>query len=268
MRFSTATVLSALVALATAYTQPNYSKPPKGNPISSPGLNEQVPEGKPLTITWKPTTKGDVSLVLLRGPSSNVKPLETIVEQIPNSGSYVWTPGTNLTPDTTHYGLLLVVEGTGQYQWSTQFGISAPAGSHPGDDSVPIIESTTSSTPESTTTSSTTTSTTTSQSRTTTSSTAKSTTSSSSSTTTTTTTTTAAVTTATVPPALATTTIKTVVVPNLSKTPAQSTTVRATTSPSTRPASPSTAPLNAAGRNAVSVGAAAVAGMVAFAMAF
>lgn len=128
MRFSTAAIFSTLAALAAAYTQPDYSKPPTGNPIRSPGLHEQVPEGAPYQIKWEPTLGKRVSLVLLRGPSSNVKPLETIVENIPNTGSYTWTPGTNLTPDTTHYGLLLVVEGTGAYQWSTQFGISKPAG--------------------------------------------------------------------------------------------------------------------------------------------
>lgn len=128
MRFSTAAIISTLAAFAAAYTQPDYSKPPSGNAITSPGLNEQVPEGAPYEIKWEPTLGKRVSLVLLRGPSTNVKPLETIVENIPNSGHYTWTPGTNLTPDTTHYGLLLVVEGTGAYQWSTQFGISKPAG--------------------------------------------------------------------------------------------------------------------------------------------
>ena len=128
MRFTTAAVFSTLAAFAAAYTQPDYNKPPSGNAIVSPGLNEQVPEGAPYTIKWDPTLGKTVSLVLLRGPSSNVVPLETIVEDIPNSGSYKWTPGTNLQVDNTHYGILLVVEGTGAYQWSTQFGIAAPAG--------------------------------------------------------------------------------------------------------------------------------------------
>ncbi|KAJ5746465.1 Ser-Thr-rich glycosyl-phosphatidyl-inositol-anchored membrane family-domain-containing protein [Penicillium odoratum] len=125
MRFSTATVLSTFAAVAAAYTQPDYSKDPSGNPIYTPSLNEQVPEGKPFEITWDPTLGDVVSLVLLQGPSTNTHVLETIVENIENTGSYTWTPSTSLTPQTTHYGLLLVVEGTGAYQWSTQFGISA-----------------------------------------------------------------------------------------------------------------------------------------------
>ncbi|KAJ5185176.1 Cell wall beta-glucan synthesis [Penicillium cf. griseofulvum] len=128
MRFSIATVFSALVALAAA-TQPDYTKNPSGNAIIAPGLNEIVPEGKTYTIKWTPTTAGPISLVLLRGPSNNVQPLKTLAESIPNNGEFKWTPGSDLEADVTHYGLLLVVEGTGQYQYSTQFGISAAPGS-------------------------------------------------------------------------------------------------------------------------------------------
>ncbi|KAJ6043881.1 hypothetical protein N7499_006391 [Penicillium canescens] len=128
MRFTTATIVSALAVAASALTSPDYTKNPSGNAIVSPGLNEIVPEGKAYTIKWQPTTTGPISLVLLRGPSNNVQPLKTLAESIPNSGSFSWTPGTDLEVDTTHYGLLLVVEGTGQYQYSTQFGLGAAAG--------------------------------------------------------------------------------------------------------------------------------------------
>lgn len=140
MRFTAAALVSTFAAFAAAYTQPDYSKSPEGNAILSPGLGEQVPEGKPYEIKWEPTVGKTVSLVLLRGPSENVKPKETIVESIPNSGSYKWTPSSSLTPDTTHYGLLLVVEGTGQYQWSTQFGISKGSGSSPSASIVTVID--------------------------------------------------------------------------------------------------------------------------------
>lgn len=125
MRFTIATAFSAFVALAAAYTAPDYNQQPSGNAITYPGLNEIVPEGKAYTIKWTPTTVGPISLILLRGPSTNVLPLETLAESIPNSGEFSWTPSADLEADVTHYGLLLVVEGTGQYQYSTQFGISA-----------------------------------------------------------------------------------------------------------------------------------------------
>ncbi|PWY95486.1 hypothetical protein BO94DRAFT_127135 [Aspergillus sclerotioniger CBS 115572] len=124
MRFFTTALVSALAALASAYTTPNYSEDPSGNAIYTPSLNEIVAAGSPFEITWDPTTTGTVSLVLLRGPSTDCVPIQTIVEDIDNTGKYSWTPSTTLEPDTSRYGILLVVEGTGQYQYSTQFGIS------------------------------------------------------------------------------------------------------------------------------------------------
>jgi len=142
MRFFTISAISALAAFVSAYTQPNYSQNPSGNPISLPGLGEQVPVGKPYTITWQSTTPGTVSLVLLRGPSNNVTPIQTIVQNIQNTGKYVWTPPTTLQNDVSHYGLLLVVDATGQYQYSVQFGISNPNG---GSSSSSICSSSTGS---------------------------------------------------------------------------------------------------------------------------
>lgn len=106
--------LAAFAPLVSAYTTPKGD--PTGNAIYEPGLNSIVPVGKPFTITWEPDTKGKVSLVLLHGPSTNVKPIATIVESIDNTGSYDWTPDTGLAPNKTYYGIELIVEGTGQYQ--------------------------------------------------------------------------------------------------------------------------------------------------------
>ncbi|OGM49078.1 extracellular serine-threonine rich protein [Aspergillus bombycis] len=111
MRFSIFGALTALAALATAHTDPDYNQGPTGNPIYTPGLNEAVPVGKPYAITWGPTTEGTVSLVLLRGESTNMQTLETIAEQIPNNGKFEWTPSTSL-------------EATSP----TTFGISNPDG--------------------------------------------------------------------------------------------------------------------------------------------
>ncbi|KKZ61033.1 lysophospholipase [[Emmonsia] crescens] len=126
-----ATVVTAFAALAAAATEPDLSKDASGNPITLPGLNHIVPAGKPYTIRWDKTTDGEVSLILLRGPSTNVKPIATIADSIPNTGSFVWTPSTSLEDDVTHYGLMIVVEGTGQYQYSTQFGIKNDAKPEP-----------------------------------------------------------------------------------------------------------------------------------------
>jgi hypothetical protein len=144
MRFFTASVFAALAASVSAYTQPDYSQAPTGNPIYTPGLSQQVPVGSPFEITWDPTTPGTVSLVLLRGPSNDVQPLYPIAEKIANTGKFVWTPSTELQNDVTHYGLLLVDDATGQYQWSTQFGIkntAAPEASSSSSSSSPSSSS-------------------------------------------------------------------------------------------------------------------------------
>jgi len=53
-------------------------------------------------------------------------PIATLVEGLDNTGTFSWTPSLDLEDDVTHYGLQLIVEATGQYQYSTQFGISNP----------------------------------------------------------------------------------------------------------------------------------------------
>ncbi|KAL8737520.1 MAG: hypothetical protein Q9181_001598 [Wetmoreana brouardii] len=93
-----------------------------GNPIHRP-LNEVVTAGTPFTITWTNTTAGPVSLELLRGPSTNVVPIGCIAENIPNTGAFVYTFPTSLTPDVTHYGLRIIDDKTQEFQYSTQFGI-------------------------------------------------------------------------------------------------------------------------------------------------
>jgi len=116
---------AGLAAIASAYHAPVGD--PSGNPITKPGLNEIVPVGKPYAITWTPTTTGAVTLLLLRGPSNNVVPIGApIASGIDNTGTFEWTPSDTLEPDTTHYGIQLIVDATGQYQYTTQFGISNP----------------------------------------------------------------------------------------------------------------------------------------------
>lgn len=117
--------LACIAPLASAYTTPTGDAP-KGNPISQPGLNTIVPVDKGFTITWDPTTDGTVSLVLLKGPAENLVPVYAIAEKIENSGSYDWNPKKTLEPSegAKGYGIQLIDDKTGQYQYTTQFGIS------------------------------------------------------------------------------------------------------------------------------------------------
>lgn len=120
--------LAALAPLASAYTTPTGDGP-KGNPIAQPGLNTIVPVGESFSITWDPTTEGTVSLVLLKGPAENLIPVYAIAEKIQNSGSYSWDPKSTLEPSegAQGYGIQLIDDKTGQYQYTTQFGISNKA---------------------------------------------------------------------------------------------------------------------------------------------
>ncbi|KAF1916518.1 Ser-Thr-rich glycosyl-phosphatidyl-inositol-anchored membrane family-domain-containing protein [Ampelomyces quisqualis] len=119
--FARTAVAALFAGLAAAQHAPVGE--PNGNPINRP-LTEIVPACKEFTILWQPTTPNSVSLVLLRGPAENIKPLSTIVTGITNSGSFKWTPSSGLEADTTHYGLQIIDDVTGQYQYSNQFGIS------------------------------------------------------------------------------------------------------------------------------------------------
>jgi len=128
--FSLFSLFTAGLAFATsvsAYTKP-VGASPEGNPISQPGFMSIVPVGEPFSVTWEPTTQGTVTLVLLKGPPENAVPQYAIAEKIDNSGVYAWTPKDNLEPtaDATGYGIQLIVDSNGQYQYTTQFGISNP----------------------------------------------------------------------------------------------------------------------------------------------
>lgn len=130
--FTKATVTALLAGAAAAYTPPTTG--PSGNAINAP-LIEIVPACKPYTIKWTPTLPTDgsppnkVSLLLLKGPSSNVVFDSVIVEGIDNTGSFTWTPPSTVeaTQGPGGYGIQLVVEGTGVFQYSTQFGFSKEA---------------------------------------------------------------------------------------------------------------------------------------------
>lgn len=82
---------------------------------------QAVVAGEPFTIMWTPTeTTHTVSLLLLKGPSNDVKPIGApIAVGIPNSGSYSWVPPADFGPglsETTGYGIQLIDDVTGKYQ--------------------------------------------------------------------------------------------------------------------------------------------------------
>ncbi|KAL8735380.1 MAG: hypothetical protein Q9166_000925 [cf. Caloplaca sp. 2 TL-2023] len=128
MKYSVAAIFSASLAGLVAAQGCNQKVDPNkqsGNPVRAP-LTEIVPVGTPYTIRWDATTKDKpVSIELLRGPAENILPIQCLANGIPNTGTFSWTPDTTLTADVTRYGLrIIVADGSGQFQYSNQFGIS------------------------------------------------------------------------------------------------------------------------------------------------
>lgn len=124
--------LAASAPLAAAYTKP-VGDSPSGNAISQPGLNSIVPVGEGFTVTWEPTKDNcaTVDLVLLKGPASDAVPQYAIAENIKNDGTFAWTPKKDLAPSDAAtpamgYGIQLICDESGAYQYTTQFGISNP----------------------------------------------------------------------------------------------------------------------------------------------
>ncbi|KAJ4352021.1 uncharacterized protein N0V89_007367 [Didymosphaeria variabile] len=119
-------IIAFFAGLAAAYHAPVGE--PSGNAITAP-LIQSIPAGKPFTITWTADSPNKVSLILLKGPSTNAVFNQVIVESIDNSGSYTWTPPTSLegTDGPGGYGIQLIDDVDGHYQYSTQFGISNEA---------------------------------------------------------------------------------------------------------------------------------------------
>lgn len=101
--------------------------------------------GETFEVTWDPEShKTDgvtVSLVLCHGPSTNCVPSDTaIVEGLPAAQkSYQWSVPSDLAPGKqatdTGYGMLIIVDGTGEFQYSTQFSVLAGKGASSGSSS-------------------------------------------------------------------------------------------------------------------------------------
>jgi hypothetical protein len=89
MRFSLAIIASALAVFVAA----------ENNPFTMATIPATIPAGSAYNITWKPTTAGTVSLVLVQAVSSgstNVKPVATIACMSPLPHSIPPMPFTSL----------------------------------------------------------------------------------------------------------------------------------------------------------------------------
>ncbi|KAG8533629.1 uncharacterized protein KY384_001369 [Bacidia gigantensis] len=124
-------VVAALTGLSLAADvcqhHANASPTPSGNPIHQPPKGFPVPAGKNFEITWTPSSTDKISIALLRGPADHAEEYQCIANSIDNSGSYTWVVPSSLDADTSNYGLKIIDDSTGDYQYSDLFGISNTA---------------------------------------------------------------------------------------------------------------------------------------------
>ncbi|KAL7274390.1 hypothetical protein RUND412_002702 [Rhizina undulata] len=98
------------------------------NPITNP-LGGTLDSTKAVEITWKPTTQGTISLVLLKGPPSNLWEVGPIVSNIKNTGSYTWWIDNSLQDSGAmqegyKYGLKIIDDPSGTFEYSPPFNIA------------------------------------------------------------------------------------------------------------------------------------------------
>lgn len=120
--------VAGVIAAASAYTQPTTQT---FGALLTPDLNTPVTTGETYSVTWAPSSVAGqtVSLVLCNGPGANcVLQASAIVEGVSASaGSYSWSVPCSLPEGTQQtesgYGMLIIVDGTGEFQYSTQFSV-------------------------------------------------------------------------------------------------------------------------------------------------
>jgi hypothetical protein len=100
------------------------------NPVLTPNNNGAAEPviGQVYSVTWDGTGLSSVvDLALCQGPSTACNIVENIALGIPNNNAYSWTVDCSLaaTASNAGYGILLIDDSTGQYQYSTQFGLQA-----------------------------------------------------------------------------------------------------------------------------------------------
>jgi len=137
---------AGFAALATAYTTPTSSNPDSSLVVDNPLKGAQYTAGTPFTIDWQTNgLAGDsVSLILLDGCPSNCLPVPGFAP-IPGTdtgllagtqGSFSFNPPTALGKDGQAYGIQLINNANGHFQWSGSFGISGNGKATPSSSAV------------------------------------------------------------------------------------------------------------------------------------
>ncbi|KAF5126823.1 hypothetical protein DV495_003164 [Geotrichum candidum] len=88
-------ILASLVTAATVVLAAD-------NAFTSPAFGQVVNVGDSITLKWNPTTSGKVNLILRKGGSNDLVTIGPIASGIDNSGTYTWSPESNLKTNTDY----------------------------------------------------------------------------------------------------------------------------------------------------------------------
>ncbi|KAK1139100.1 hypothetical protein N8T08_001286 [Aspergillus melleus] len=138
--------LSAIATLAAAASE-------KANPFNIPKDGYSFKTGEPTTLTWAPTTEGTVTLRLQWGGVLTPNSGTAIAKSISNSGSFTWTPPSDLAAQPDYTVEIISDDDTSEVNYLPRF-VVAGATVHTTKSSTTSTASATTSTEASTTTSS------------------------------------------------------------------------------------------------------------------
>ncbi|KAK2775278.1 hypothetical protein FQN53_003258 [Emmonsiellopsis sp. PD_33] len=112
--------VSALAAVVAA--QDNAFNVPKGG--------YEFEAGKPTSLSWEPSTDGTVSLRLQKGDGTSFTAGSgmVIVENIPNSGSYTFTPSAGLGPGSDYTIQIIDDENPENFNFTPAFSVDGTTG--------------------------------------------------------------------------------------------------------------------------------------------
>ncbi|MCJ1408965.1 Mucin-21 [Ptychographa xylographoides] len=117
MRFFVAFVVSALAAIVSCQSSgPNaFNIPPAGNYL--------LHAGQPTTFTWSNLSGSTVTLTLRDGPNGDLNPGTVIQANVPNTGTYTYTPPTDIVAGNTYTIEISNDQDPTQTNYTPQFDI-------------------------------------------------------------------------------------------------------------------------------------------------
>lgn len=112
--------VSALAAFAVAQSSENQFSVPEGG--------YEFEAGEPTTISWDPTTSGTVTIRLQKG--DDITPNSGIVlgSNLPNSGSFSWTPNASLPPGSDYTLQIISDDDPDVYNFTPRFSVEGTTG--------------------------------------------------------------------------------------------------------------------------------------------